>query len=245
MLYFFIALSAVFGVLCVVLAVLLLNAHKKQKKTAELLSTASHDICSPLSNIKGFCDILRDGTVSAEQQDGILAVISDEADRISRLAFAIGKQKTPALSVFGVGEVLCRTAFLFEKKASCKGVVTEALISDDEIYVNADKDMITEVLVNLFSNAVKYCDDGGKIIYSAKAEGKKCRISVKNTGKIGTEDAKKLFLKSFRAKNSRGTDGRGLGLYISADIIEAHGEKLCFCEKDGMCEFYFYLPVAE
>ena len=235
MLTLFIVLSGLFAAAFLLLFFVTKN---RQKRTRDFLSVASHDICSPLANIKGYCDGLRDGMFSG-REDEILALVSDETMRVSRLASQLGEHKTAEMSFFGAVDVFSRSVLLFENAAAKRGVAIRTEFPEDEIYVRADKDMISEVLYNLLSNAVKYAD-GNEIVCKAESCGEKCRFSVSNKALIDV-DSKKLFSRGFRAANSFGKDGKGLGLFIASEIIKKHGEKLCADIKDGMCTFSFEL----
>ena len=92
--------------------------------------------------------------------------------------------------------------------------------------VQADYDRLTQVMVNLVSNAVKYSPDGGEVGIRAVRKGDRWAISVNDQGIGIPEDAvKHLFTRFFRV-NENQTAGTGLGLFITKEIVERHGGKL-------------------
>ena len=110
------------------------------------------------------------------------------------------------------------------------------------LYIPADKTRITQVISNLLNNAIKFTEEGIiKILIEKKSDEQKVVISIKDTGSgIDSSIANHLFSK-FITKSKGGT---GLGLYISKNIIEAHGGKMwAKNNKDGKgSTFSFSLP---
>ena len=130
-----------------------------------------------------------------------------------------------------------------------------------QLIVEADKDRITQVVSNLLNNAVKFTKDDGNIVISVRTvessnniastyksielkEDKAVIVTVKDTG-IGIDP--EVFPKLFEKFMSRSFQGTGLGLFISKNIIEAHGGKI-WAENnvDGQgATFHFTLPISE
>jgi signal transduction histidine kinase len=115
--------------------------------------------------------------------------------------------------------------------------------TDKHIFVEADKTRVFEVITNLLRNAIKFTDVG-TIIVKADLRGADVQVDVRDTGKgIDPEIMPRLFTK-FVTKSDQGT---GLGLYISKNIIEAHGGRIwAYNNKDGKgATFSFTLPLAK
>jgi len=116
-----------------------------------------------------------------------------------------------------------------------------------KVMIDAEK---MEIAVgNIFNNAIKYTPSGGKIIISLKESEKEIEIRIIDTGLgIPQYEQEKLFTKFFRGSNIKkiDTEGTGLGLYISKNIIEAHGGKIWFeSEENKGTTFYFTIPVKK
>ena len=115
----------------------------------------------------------------------------------------------------------------------------------------ADRDRITQVIYNLLNNALKFTNEGTITVSAIKrakmtggATGYEAIVSVEDTGQgIDPEILPRLFSK-FATSSFQGT---GLGLYISKNIIEAHGGKICARNNDGKsgATFYFSLPLFD
>lgn len=110
-----------------------------------------------------------------------------------------------------------------------------------------DPDLITQVLTNLVSNAIKFTPAGGKVLVTAKREGPgKLVCSVEDTGVgIPPEALQQIFAPFMRIPNSMRANGTGLGLSISKKIIETHGGRIAVESSAGRgSRFYFELPLT-
>jgi signal transduction histidine kinase len=112
-----------------------------------------------------------------------------------------------------------------------------------------DVEKIKLAVQNLIENAIKYTPNRGSIEVNLRANKKEVELSVKDTGVGIPEDQKsRIFTKFFRGSNvvRIDTEGSGLGLFISKNIIEAHGGRIWFDSEEGVgTTFYFTLPVKE
>ena len=109
-----------------------------------------------------------------------------------------------------------------------------------DVQVNVDRVRVTQVLSNILNNAIKFTKEG-QIAVAVKKDASSAVVSVRDSGKgIDAEIMPKLFQK-FATKSEGGT---GLGLYISKNIVEAHGGKI-WAENNpsGGATFYFSLPL--
>ena len=223
---------------------------EEKKRTALLLSTTAHDLRSPLSGIKGFADAMLDGTVSEEKSGEYLALISSEAQRLARITGRLCESDDAKLSmrVFGLCEAVRRAFLLVGKKAQMRGITVEfSFTDDDEFYVIADPDAVFEIIFNLFENAVKYCDDSGKISWNIVPDGNFVVLTVKNTTEL-LPQIPDVFAVGARGENKK-TQGFGLGLYISQKLARKNGTELVFDkgtdEMGNFCVFSMKLPMAD
>lgn len=246
----------IFAALCAACAVFfcqrLLYYRKKLKKQRLNIATSVHDICSPLTNIKGYADALLDGTLPQDKAEQSLAVISMESQRIASLARRMDKEYAPEKSVFGICDTAARMCIIFENAAKAKGICINTLLPDEEIYVFADSDGITEALYNIINNAVKYCPDGGcvdicvKDLFEHGPVNDKVSVCVSNhSAHIPQDTLNGIFLPFNRGENSANTSGKGLGLYIAHKIITAHGCKISASCENGIFTVEFCLEKAK
>ena len=106
-------------------------------------------------------------------------------------------------------------------------------IIGSEVYINADRVRIGQVIANLLSNALKYTDENGNVSLTVSQKGNNAEIVVEDTGiGISSEDRNRVFERFYRTDQSRTrkTGGAGIGLSISKAIVSAHGGSI-YCES--------------
>ena len=110
----------------------------------------------------------------------------------------------------------------------------------------ADRNKIGNVVSNLLSNAVKYSPNGGSIEVSGSVIENGVTVSVKDHGMgINEQETEHLFKRYYRVQGTNDISGFGIGLYLSAEIIQAHNGEIWVESKVGQCStFYFSLPAA-
>ena len=118
---------------------------------------------------------------------------------------------------------------------------------DDDVNIEADKSEIKRVMINLCGNAVNYTNKGGKIEIFAKVQEGDFIFSVADNGNgIPQEDIPHLFMRFSQGTSKKRSTGTGLGLYLSRQIVEAHGGKIWLESKISKgSEFTFLLPNVQ
>ena len=150
-------------------------------------------------------------------------------------------------SQFDFGELLddCikQVQFIAQKKNQ---IIDKMTLSLDKSTIFADKNEIRRVIINLLGNAIKYTQEGGKIEIKAEIDGKDLRFSVKDNGEgIFKQDIPKLFKRFSQGTQEKRSISTGLGLYLSKQIIDAHGGKIWLeSDKGKGSEFFFVLLDA-
>jgi signal transduction histidine kinase len=129
-----------------------------------------------------------------------------------------------------------------------KKQILEINMAEGLTAINADRDKVRQVLLNLLSNATRFTPDGGRVSIEVERDDGWCRLSVSDTGiGIKMEDQEKIF-EPFCQLNSptfRERGGTGLGLTIARQIVERHGGKLWVNSEYGWgSRFTFTLPLA-
>ena len=218
-------------------------------------ANVSHELKTPMTTIAGFVDGILDGTIPPEKQNHYLRIVSDEVKRLSRLVRAMlslsrieSGQMTIKPQPVDLNDLVCRTVFTFETPIENKHIQVVGLDSDP-VMVNADPDMIHQVVYNLIENAVKFVNEGGEIQFAYRTEGTMIYLSVRNTGEgIAPEELPKLFERFYKSDRSRSLDktGVGLGLYIVKTIVGLHGGDITVSSVQGQySEFTFCLPSVQ
>ncbi len=225
-----------------------------EESRSSFVANISHELKTPMTIISGFVDGILDGTISEDDTEKYLTIVSDEVKRLSRLVVAMlnmskieaGKLDVNIIS-FNAGEALMKVLIGFEKIIEDKKISIEGFDTMDDVDILADEALITQVFYNLFDNAVKFTPDNGVITVSLKREKKEAVISIRNTGKgISQEECGLIFDRFYKVDKSRGLDTKsfGLGLYIVRSIIEInHGTISINSEIDSFTEFVIKLPI--
>lgn len=147
-----------------------------------------------------------------------------------------------------MADVLVKAVETAQPHATRKAIAIQTTVAEPLPRVNGDEGSLTEVLVNIIGNAVKYSFPDSKICVRAEAQGPQVLISVTDTGAgIAKEDLPHLFQDFVRGQaQPDGVSGCGLGLAISRRIVEVHGGSITVASELGKgSTFSFSLPVAQ
>ncbi|MDR1630359.1 MAG: HAMP domain-containing histidine kinase [Oscillospiraceae bacterium] len=219
------------------------------------VANVSHELKTPMTTIAGFIDGMLDGTISGpEQKSKYLRIVSDEVKRLSRLITSMlnmSKIEAGELKInrkhYNITEQIINTLLNFEKMIEEKNIQILGLDEIQPVSVNADKDMVNQVVYNLVDNAVKFTPPGGSIAFKVYTEMNDAVVKIKNSGVgIPIDDLKKVFERFYKVDKSRSMDTKsvGLGLYIVKSIIELHDGKITVDSSgNNFVEFSFWLPV--
>ena len=220
------------------------------------VSDVSHELRTPMTTISGFVEGILDGTIPPESRDEYLSVVLSESKRLSRLVtnlLQISRMESGETAVnktdFDINELVRLALLKFEMMITPKNIDVLLSVDDGRLMVNADKDSITQVLINLINNAVKFTPDGGKISIDVKNADEKVIVSIKNTGHgIEPDKLEHIWERFYKTDTSRSMDrsGVGLGLYIVKRIISMHGESINVRSTvDEYTEFSFTLAKSD
>lgn len=218
------------------------------------ISDVTHELRTPLTTISGFVGGIMDGTIPEESHTEYLEVVLSETKRLSRLInnlVQVTKMENgeikPDRSNFDISELVRQTLIKFEMIITPKNIDVSLSIPEDKVIVNADKDKISQVLINLINNAVKFTPKDGMLAIDITVKKEKAYISVENSGPgIDENELKYIWDRFYKSDKSRGEDrtGMGLGLYIVKRIIDLHDENITVSSvKDKNTIFEFTLPV--
>ena len=151
-------------------------------------------------------------------------------------------------TVFDVNESVLSSIFTFEQTIDAKHLEIRGLEDTGKIMVEADQDLIHQVVYNLLENAVKFANEGGYVEVSYTVDPKRTYINIKNSGDgIPKDEISKVFDRFYKTDRSRSMDktGVGLGLYIVRSIVNLHqGEVIARSVEGEYCEFSFSVATA-
>ena len=224
----------------------------------EFIATVSHELRTPLAAIYGSAQTLLREDIELDEtgQKGLLGVIAQESERLSRIAddilfaskldsgqFVLVEKKVDlrALAREVVDEM--RACFASRDDISIELSVPDALES-----IVGDSDKLRQVLINLIDNAVKYSPEGGRVEVSAAARDGGVRIAVQDEGiGIAPLEQRRIFGKFYRVDPAltRGVGGTGLGLYICRELVRRMEGRLSVRSEEGKgSTFVVDLPVG-
>jgi len=233
-----------------------LRLQELDRQKTEFLSIASHQLRTPLSILKGYIELLKDGGFGKPTK-GMIKVLSDMDENNEHLIKLVDE----FLNISRIEQG--RTKFVFESENICKiidsakneleikakdkGLSIEFDKSKKEKKVIMDSEKIRHVIFNFIDNAIKYSDKGKiKIVLEDEEGGTTVRVRDSGFG-FNKVDEANFFQKFYRGENVKGTNvnGTGLGLYVCRKFIEAHGGKV-WAHSPGLgkgSEFGFWLPA--
>lgn len=232
---------------------------KTEQARQRLVADVAHELRTPLTIISGQLELIQQGV--REVTPETLLPIQDEILRLSRLV-----QDLHQLSQAEVGklqlerqdtdivELVEKIVAAFEIEADERGIHMMTTVSPAEakppsIRLYIDPHRITQVLVNLLGNALRYTPPGGSIFLDIKKNLQGVRIAVADTGPgIPEEDLPYVFNRFYRAEQgrSRDTGGMGLGLAIAREFVAAHGGSLEVTSEVGKgATFEVVLPESQ
>ncbi|MEW5907688.1 MAG: HAMP domain-containing sensor histidine kinase [Patescibacteria group bacterium] len=229
-----------------------------ERMKTEFITTVAHQLRTPLTKIKWALQSVINGDVGNvnDTQKEILHTAFDANDKMVEVVNSLLNVEKSEDAYFGykfaklpIENIVMDAVRKFSFVAKQKKINLEFYSPEEQLpEVEADAYKLGMVLENLLDNALNYTPEGGNVRVTLENFGSSARVSVKDTGiGIPKDDLYRLFMRFFRAKNaiSIKTEGTGLGLYVSKNIIEAHGGKIWAESDEGKgTTFYFTIPFA-
>ena len=213
-----------------------------QQKLAEemrdqFVDTATHELRTPLANIKAYAETLAlADVIDVEQQKQFLNTINSEATRLARFVddlLSVSSMELGSLSlnkqVTDLGRMLNEVLAKIRPQVEEKRLALEVALPEKMPEPELDKDKIATVLVNLLGNAVKYTPANGRVVFRVNITDKQIEISVEDTGVgIAENELDKVFEKFFRSDDPRVQEqtGTGLGLALAQEVVRMHGGRI-------------------
>ena len=207
-----------------------------ERMRSGFVSDVSHELRTPMTTISGFVEGILDGTIDESERDNYLKLVLSESKRLSKLVtdlLDLNRMQNGELplecSEFDIIDLTYQALVKFEKQIDEGEFEIEMNVPDGKLAVIADKDSITQVLINLLGNAIKFTPHGGTISIRMWKHQLRAYVEIKNTGK-GIEPEKLQFIwdRFYKTDQSRSMDksGFGLGLCVVKSIIDKHNEKI-------------------
>lgn len=227
-----------------------------EKIRQDFVANVSHELRTPLTSIKGYAETLLEGALlDKDNAKDFIEIIYRDSDRLAKLIddlLDLSKiEKGELKMVFlptDIQEVINRTIKVLESQAKRKSISVNLNIPEGLPKILADETRISQVVLNLIDNAIKYTPDGGRVLISTSAKDRLVQVNVTDTGiGIPEKDIPRIFERFYRVDKARSRElgGTGLGLSIVKHIIQAHEGKVWVKSELGQgSTFSFTIPQA-
>jgi two-component system, OmpR family, sensor histidine kinase VicK len=209
----------------------------------DFVSNVSHELRTPLTTMRSYLEALAEGAWQDEEiAPRFLSVTQDETERMIRLVndllqlskmdskdYRFNKEWIEFVGFFH--QIIDR----FEMSKN-QNVTFERQLPDNALFVDIDKDKLTQVLDNIISNALKYSPEGGLLTFKVEEKDEMIQVSVSDQGLgIPQDNLSKIFERFYRVDKARSRQmgGTGLGLAIAKEMISAHGGNIWAESKEG------------
>ncbi len=214
---------------------------ESEKLREKFTNMVVHELRAPMTSIKGGAGLLLKGTLSKEDTEKMLHIISDSSERmltqindlLDAAKLEAGKFAiAPARA--NINEIVQTKVDSFSYLASTKQITLTCELDKSIEEFNFDKMRIDQVITNLISNSLKFTQTNGHITIKTENKNNEVVVSVVDDG-MGVPAGKQnlLFVPFSQMQSAFRRDGSGLGLYISRGIIESHGGKIWMNSQEG------------
>ncbi|MCX5849593.1 MAG: ATP-binding protein [Deltaproteobacteria bacterium] len=210
---------------------------KLEKIRVDFVANVTHEIRTPLTAIIGYLETIKAGTISnIDETKRFVDISLNQAQRLNRLVedlLVISKVELGELS-FNYEEISLRNALegvipLVEAKVKLKNITIHNKVPQNDVMIRADRDRLTQILVNVLDNAVKFTQENGIVSIECEQKDSYAVLTITDTGiGIPKEEVQRLGERFYRVDRSRSRDlgGTGLGLSIVKHLMIAHGGRM-------------------
>ena len=209
-----------------------INAMAEELSSVETLRTdfianVSHEMKTPLAVMQNYGTLLQAPALSEEKRVEYAKAITDASRRLADMMTNILKlnrlenqQIYPHLTTFDLGEQLCESLLQYESTWERKNIEIETDIAEG-VLVSADAELLSLVWNNLFSNAFKFTEEGGRVSLTLTADEKYATVRIADTGcGMSAEIGAHIFEKFYQGDTSHATQGNGLGLALVKRVVD-------------------------
>ncbi|MBI4267095.1 MAG: HAMP domain-containing protein [Chloroflexi bacterium] len=230
------------------------DLERVEKLRRSLIADTAHELRTPLSNIRGYLEAVRDGvvqpdaaTIQSLYEEAML--LSRLVDDLQELALAEAGELKLVRQPENITEVINRAVAAMKAQAAAKEITVATELESGLPLCDIDANRIGQVLRNLLNNAVTYTPGGGSIAVAARRRDEWVEVTVTDTGEgIPLDHLPNIFERFYRVDKSRtrATGGHGLGLTIARRLVEAHGGRIEVQSEVGKgSQFTFTIPGAK
>lgn len=193
----------------------------------DFIANVSHEMKTPLAVMQNYGTLLQAPDLSEEKRIEYAKAVSDASRRLADMMTNILKlnrlenqQIYPKAELFDLGEQLCESLLQYESTWERKNIEIETDIAES-VFVSADAELLSLVWNNLFSNAFKFTEDGGKVTLTLTADEEYATVKITDTGcGMSADVGAHIFEKFYQGDTSHATQGNGLGLALVKRVVD-------------------------
>ncbi|MPM73960.1 Adaptive-response sensory-kinase SasA [bioreactor metagenome] len=217
----------------------------------DFIANLSHELRSPMTNIRGFIQGILDGTIPQAESGHYLEIVLNETNRLTKLVTGLlnlsrieNSDMPLEMTSININELIRLVLITKVNQIEQKGLDVRLNFIEEVSTVRCDRDQIEQVLINLIDNAIKFTPNGGVIqITTGYMSSDTLSVTVRDNG-IGVlkQDAAYIFDRFYKADKAHASgSGTGLGLSISKMILEKHGQRIELLDSEDGAAFRFTL----
>lgn len=219
---------------------------------SEFLTMVSHELRTPLTSIIAFTELLlNDQRLTPEQRESLTEVLESSQKLLNMISNLLDYSRLEAGKVKLFREVLDLRDLIRDgvrtvsPLAERKQIELSTACAPDVPLVHADPLRISQVLLNLLTNAVKFTPEGGRVQVECRADAREVYVTVRDTGPGVPKEEQELIFQAFRQGRENGRpEGWGLGLALSASLVRAHDGRIWVESEPGHgAAFTFTIPI--
>ena len=224
----------------------------------EFISTVTHELRTPLTSVRSLAEIIHDNPqLDEDRQRNFSRIIINESQRLTRLITQVldfqkieSGQMEWQMATVQLDAIIADAAAAMEQLIEDSGMALSVNLPDSAPEIRGDRDRLIQVVMNLISNAVKFCAKGnGRIAITLTRCRDGLRVDVQDNGMGIDPTHQGIIFEKFRQVQASGRgrpSGSGLGLTITRQIIEFHGGRIWVQSEPGTgATFSFILPCID
>lgn len=204
---------------------------------SDFIANVSHEFKTPLATIQGYVTLLQDDKLTNEERKKYINIILDATSKINKLItniLKISKLENQEVEIvkkeYNISEQIRETIILLQAAWEKKNISFDLNLPD--CIISSDEELLQQVWLNIFGNAIKFSSDSGVISSSLSIYDEKVYVEITDNGCGMSEDVMShIFEKFYQGDKSHSNDGNGLGLALSHKIIHLCGGKITVQSK--------------
>lgn len=217
----------------------------------DFINNFSHEFKTPIASIRGFANMLKRDDLTIDERNEYLDIIISESERLSELSsnvLTLSKVEQQAILTdvtrVNVSEQIRRAVSILDSALNEKNI--EFSMTGDEIFIQGNENMLSQIWLNILGNAVKFSPGGGEVTVECRQSPDAAVITFTNEcGEISEETLSHIFDKFYQGDASHTGKGNGLGLSIAKRIAELHRGNITASCADGKISFTVLLNQAQ